>query len=48
VLALQRAGLEIKVFEQADTSREEGAGIALWSNATYVLSQLGGARRPAS
>lgn len=40
-LALQRAGLEVKVFEQADTSREEGAGIALWSNATYVLAQLG-------
>jgi 2-polyprenyl-6-methoxyphenol hydroxylase-like FAD-dependent oxidoreductase len=40
-LALQRAGLEVQVFEQADTSREEGAGIALWSNATYVLAQLG-------
>ena len=40
-LALQRAGLSVKVFEQAATSREAGAGVALWSNATFVLSQLG-------
>src|ERR1700730_5221653 len=40
-LALQRSGLAVKVFEQANTSREEGAGVALWSNATQVLSQLG-------
>jgi 2-polyprenyl-6-methoxyphenol hydroxylase-like FAD-dependent oxidoreductase len=40
-LALQHAGLQVKVFEQADTSREEGAGEALWSNATAVLSHLG-------
>jgi len=39
--ALQQAGLEVRVFEQAATSREEGAGVALWSNATSVLSQLG-------
>jgi 2-polyprenyl-6-methoxyphenol hydroxylase-like FAD-dependent oxidoreductase len=40
-LALQRAGLQVRVFEQADTNREEGAGVSLWSNATQVLSQLG-------
>ena len=40
-LALQRAGLTVSVFEQADASREEGAGIALWSNAAHVLVHLG-------
>ena len=40
-LTLQQRGLQVKVFEQADTRREEGAGVALWSNATQVLSSLG-------
>ena len=40
-LALQRADVSVKVFEQAETSREEGAGVALWSNATHVLAHLG-------
>jgi 2-polyprenyl-6-methoxyphenol hydroxylase-like FAD-dependent oxidoreductase len=40
-LALQQAGLTVRVFEQADASREEGAGIALWSNAAHVLTHLG-------
>jgi 2-polyprenyl-6-methoxyphenol hydroxylase-like FAD-dependent oxidoreductase len=29
------------VFEQAEASREEGAGIALWSNAAHFLAHLG-------
>src|SRR5207302_1254438 len=40
-LALQQAGLTVRVFEQADANREGGAGVALWSNAAHVLAHLG-------
>jgi len=40
-LALQQAGLTVRAFEQAEASREEGAGTALWSNAAHVLAHLG-------
>ena len=40
-LALRRAGLEVRVFEQAPVLREVGAGIQLSPNATRVLARLG-------
>lgn len=40
-LALQRAGIEVEVYEQAETLDEIGAGVALWSNATRLLHGLG-------
>jgi 6-hydroxynicotinate 3-monooxygenase len=38
---LQRAGFEVKVFEQAPTFSRIGAGIILSANATKVLRRLG-------
>lgn len=29
------------MFEQAEASREEGAGMALWSNAAHVRAHIG-------
>ena len=40
-LALNQAGFEPVVYERAQVLREVGAGIALWSNATHVLNNLG-------
>ena len=40
-LALQRAGIEAEVFEQASELREVGAGIQLGPNAVRLLFRLG-------
>jgi 2-polyprenyl-6-methoxyphenol hydroxylase-like FAD-dependent oxidoreductase len=40
-LALARAGLRVRVFEQAPALREVGAGIQLAPNATRLLHRLG-------
>ena len=40
-LALARAGLRVRVFEQAPALREVGAGIQLAPNATRILHRLG-------
>jgi salicylate hydroxylase len=40
-LALHRAGLDVRVFEQAPVLREVGAGIQLAPNATRILARLG-------
>ncbi|CAN5478000.1 FAD-dependent monooxygenase [soil metagenome] len=40
-LALQRAGIEVEVYEAAETLDEVGAGVALWSNSTRLLHGLG-------
>ena len=43
--ALQRAGLDVRVFERAPEIREVGAGLAVWANAIKALQQLGVADR---
>lgn len=40
-LALQRAGLDVTVFERIPELREVGAGLSIWANAIKVLRQLG-------
>jgi salicylate hydroxylase len=40
-LALQRAGINVEVYEAAETLDEIGAGVALWANATRLLHHLG-------
>jgi 2-polyprenyl-6-methoxyphenol hydroxylase-like FAD-dependent oxidoreductase len=40
-IALQRAGFEVDVFEQAPELREVGSGLPLWSNALYALHSIG-------
>jgi 2-polyprenyl-6-methoxyphenol hydroxylase-like FAD-dependent oxidoreductase len=40
-LALSRAGVSVRVFEQADTFGEIGAGIQIGPNAFYLFEQLG-------
>jgi len=40
-LALLRAGLDVRVYEQANTVSEVGAGIQLAPNATRILDRLG-------
>ncbi|WP_192860008.1 FAD-dependent oxidoreductase [Mycobacterium sp. MS1601] len=40
-LALQRVGIEVEVYEAAESLDEVGAGVALWSNATRLLHGLG-------
>jgi salicylate hydroxylase len=40
-LALARAGLAVRVYEQAPALREVGAGIQLAPNATRILHRLG-------
>ena len=42
-VALQRAGLDVAVFERSPEIREIGAGLAVWANAIKVLRQLGAA-----
>lgn len=39
-LALQRTGVEVEVYEQADEPRAAGAGLSLWANAVRALNQL--------
>ena len=40
-LALQQAGLDVTVFEQAEELREVGSGLPLWTNALRALARLG-------
>jgi salicylate hydroxylase len=40
-LALQRAGIRVSIYEQADKLTEVGAGLTLASNATLILTALG-------
>jgi len=40
-LALQRAGIQVAVFERTPELREVGAGLAVWANAIKALRQLG-------
>ncbi|MFE6921014.1 FAD-dependent monooxygenase [Nocardia sp. NPDC057663] len=40
-LALRRHGIEATVFETADTLRDGGAGLHLWSNGMLALAALG-------
>jgi FAD-dependent urate hydroxylase len=40
-LALERAGYEVTVFEQAPEARTAGVGLNLWPNAVRVLHALG-------
>lgn len=40
-LALKRAGLEVRVFEQVAVPGEVGAGLTLWPNAVKALRKLG-------
>ncbi|MGO9205640.1 MAG: FAD-dependent monooxygenase [Candidatus Limnocylindrales bacterium] len=40
-IALRRGGIEPRVFEQADSLREVGAGLTIWTNAVKVLRRLG-------
>src|SRR5215207_11551166 len=40
-LALQQAGLDVHVYEQAAVLREVGAGLAVGPNAVKVLHRLG-------
>jgi len=39
-LALQRAGLDVTVFERTSEVREVGAGLAVWANAIKAFRQL--------
>ncbi len=40
-LCLQKAGVQVKVYEQAPALKEVGAGLTLTPNATHVLRELG-------
>lgn len=40
-LALQKIGIEVRVFERAPEFREVGAGLGLWLNALRPLDRLG-------
>ena len=40
-VALHQLGIEATVYERAEQSREVGAGMMLWPNATRVLRELG-------
>jgi len=40
-LALQQAGLDVTVFEQAEELGEVGSGLPLWTNALRALARLG-------
>ena len=40
-IALRQRGIEARVFEQADSLREVGAGLTVWTNAVKVLMRLG-------
>ncbi len=36
-IALQRAGIDVTVFESVNEMREVGAGLTLWTNAVRAL-----------
>jgi len=40
-IALQQAGLDVTVFEQAEELGEVGSGLPLWTNALRALARLG-------
>ncbi|MCI0397872.1 MAG: FAD-dependent monooxygenase [Chloroflexi bacterium] len=40
-VALQQAGMEVRVYERAPAFGRVGAGLTLWSNAIQALGQLG-------
>lgn len=40
-IGLQRAGVEVKVFERMKELREVGSGLTLWTNAMRALGKLG-------
>jgi len=40
-IALQQAGLDVTVYEQADELKEVGSGLPLWTNALRALYRLG-------
>ena len=40
-IALQRAGMNVSVFERVKQQQEVGAGLTLWANAMYALQQIG-------
>ena len=40
-IALNRAGIDVAVYERAPAFAEVGAGLSLWPNATRVLQSLG-------
>src|SRR5258707_15611471 len=40
-IALQRAGLDVTVFERADELREAGPGLPRWARALKALQKLG-------
>lgn len=40
-IALQQAGVEVRVLEQAESLRDGGAGLWLWPNALAALASLG-------
>src|SRR5260221_2994458 len=39
-IALQRAGLDVTVFERADELREVGSGLPLWASALKALQKI--------
>lgn len=40
-IALQRAGIDVTVFERAEELREVGSGLPLWTNALRALQKIG-------
>ena len=40
-LALERAGIEVRVYERSPSFAEVGAGMSLWPNATRILKSWG-------
>lgn len=40
-LCLSGYGIEVKVYEQSSSLRQDGAGVVLWNHATLVLRSLG-------
>jgi len=40
-VALRRIGVKSLILERADSIREIGAGLSLWSNAVNALRELG-------
>ncbi|MDQ4074879.1 MAG: FAD-dependent monooxygenase [Chloroflexota bacterium] len=40
-IALQRAGIEVEVYERTPELQELGAGLSLWANAIKVLDKMG-------
>src|SRR5690606_16389304 len=40
-IALQRAGIEVEIYERAEGMEAVGAGLSLWANAIHALERLG-------